>query len=486
MFHDMMHREIEDYVDDIVVKSKKKEDHFAVLQKVFERYCLYKLKMNPLKCAFGVTAGKCLGFLVHQRGIDVDPTRASAIATIKPPTTHKELKSFLGEAILYKEAFHFVGPFECQLAFERVQDIMAKLPTVCAPIFRKPLRLYLASNNQAIGTLIAQEDSHGVEQPIYYVSCALKNAKTRYSGADRACLALIYASQEVDEVLMTDFADATWTLRFDGPFTAVSSGDGIVLFRDDGEVVPKYFKLDFLCSNNVAEYEAYLTGLAIAHEMRIKHLKVVKPITELLKKEFEESSLDEEDWRMPLKAKLMSLVAAADFKEIKDYTLISGELYCRYSTTNPQGGLSPQEISIKILCGRRNSIPERLPWRTTTVSQPIRIPNGHEGGSLTGALTWQMFCGPIGVRQRPTPWVLQGSDLEVDANICAEARMANLEGLDESKELTRLKSQRNYQKMANAYSKTLQVRIFAEGQLVLKEADFVKRGLPSPSKFAPN
>jgi hypothetical protein len=74
----------------------------------------------------------------------------------------------------------------------------------------------------------------------------------------------------------------------------------------------------------------------------------------------------------------------------------------------------------------------------------------------------------------------------VDANICAEARMADLEGLDESRGLARLKSQRNYQKMANAYSKTLQVRIFAEGQLVLKAADFVKRGLPSPSKLSLN
>uniref|UniRef100_A0A2N9GEE3 Integrase catalytic domain-containing protein n=1 Tax=Fagus sylvatica TaxID=28930 RepID=A0A2N9GEE3_FAGSY len=64
--------------------------------------------------------------------------------------------------------------------------------------------------------------------------------------------------------------------------------------------------------------------------------------------------------------------------------------------------------------------------------------------------------------------------------------MADLEGLDESRELARLKSQRNYQRMANAYSKTLQVRIFAEGQLVLKAADFVRRGLPSPSKFSPN
>ena len=57
--------------------------------------------------------------------------------------------------------------------------------------------------------------------------------------------------------------------------------------------------------------------------------KKVKPITELLKREFEESSLEEEDWRMPLKAKLMSPVAAADFKEIKDYILIFEELYRR-------------------------------------------------------------------------------------------------------------------------------------------------------------
>jgi hypothetical protein len=215
MFHDMMHHKIEDYVDDIVVKSKKREDHLAVLRKVFERCRLYKLKMNPLKCAFGVSTGKFLGFLVHQRGIDVDPTRASAIATMKPPTTHKELKSFFGKlsyirrfipglaavtstfAPLLKKGVPFRWSLECQQAFEKVQDIMTKLPTICAPIFGKPLRLYLASNNQAIGALVAQEDSHGVEQPIYYINHALKDAETHYSGAERSCLALIYASQRL-------------------------------------------------------------------------------------------------------------------------------------------------------------------------------------------------------------------------------------------------------------------------------------------------
>ena len=96
MFHDMMHQEIEDYVGDIGVKSKRREDHLETLRKVFERCRLYKLKMNPLKCDFGVSAGKFLGFLVHNREIDVDPSKASAIATMKAPTSHKELKSFLG------------------------------------------------------------------------------------------------------------------------------------------------------------------------------------------------------------------------------------------------------------------------------------------------------------------------------------------------------------------------------------------------------
>ena len=165
MYHDMMHREIEDYVDDIVVNSKTREDHFGILKKVFKRCRLYKLKMNPLKCAFGVLVGKFLGFLVHQRGIDVDPARASAIATMKPPTTHKELKSFLGKlsyirrfipglaaitsafAPLLKKGAPFHWSTECQEAFEKVQDIMTKLPTVCAPILGKPFRLYLASNS---------------------------------------------------------------------------------------------------------------------------------------------------------------------------------------------------------------------------------------------------------------------------------------------------------------------------------------------------
>ena len=68
-----------------------------MLKKVFERCRTLKLRMNPLKCAIGVSSGKFLGFLVHSKGIDVDLAKATAIASMKPLATIKELNSFLGK-----------------------------------------------------------------------------------------------------------------------------------------------------------------------------------------------------------------------------------------------------------------------------------------------------------------------------------------------------------------------------------------------------
>ena len=74
---------------------------------------------------------------------------------------------------------------------------MVNLPMVQAPIHKKPLLLYLATNSYAIGALIAQEDGGGVEQSVYYISHALKDAETRYPRVERACLTIVYASQRL-------------------------------------------------------------------------------------------------------------------------------------------------------------------------------------------------------------------------------------------------------------------------------------------------
>ena len=86
----------------------------------------------------------------------------------------------------------------------------------------------------------------------------------------------------------------------------------------------------------------------------------------------------------------------------------------------------------------------------------------------------------------PSPRMLQGTELEADVEICAEARVADLESLDEARELALARNLWYHQKLANAYGKTVHIRVFSQGQMVLKTADHVRRGLPSPSKFTPN
>ena len=75
IFDDMLHKTVECYVDDLVVKSKNKCDHIPDLLSVFERLRKCQLKMNPLKCAFVVTSGKFLGFVVRHKGIEIDQSK---------------------------------------------------------------------------------------------------------------------------------------------------------------------------------------------------------------------------------------------------------------------------------------------------------------------------------------------------------------------------------------------------------------------------
>ena len=73
IFHDMMHKEIEVYVDDVIIKSKSQADHIKDLRKFFERLRRYNLKLNPAKYVFGVPSGKLLGFVVSRWGLSWIP-----------------------------------------------------------------------------------------------------------------------------------------------------------------------------------------------------------------------------------------------------------------------------------------------------------------------------------------------------------------------------------------------------------------------------
>lgn len=84
-------RNVEVYVDDMIVKSKKVEDHLAGLEETFATLRQFRMKLNPKKCAFGVQSGKFLGFLVDQRGIEANPDKIKAICDMKEPRSIKEV-----------------------------------------------------------------------------------------------------------------------------------------------------------------------------------------------------------------------------------------------------------------------------------------------------------------------------------------------------------------------------------------------------------
>ena len=116
MFHDLIHKEVEVYVDDMIVKSKDREGHMPALRKFFERIQFYKLQLNPKKCTFGVTSGKLLGFMVSQREIEVDPEKIKAIVEMKPPRIENEIQEFLGR-------------------IQYISRVISQLTMTCEPIF---------------------------------------------------------------------------------------------------------------------------------------------------------------------------------------------------------------------------------------------------------------------------------------------------------------------------------------------------------------
>ncbi|CAL8083348.1 unnamed protein product [Prunus armeniaca] len=212
IFGDMLHKNVKCYVDDLVIKSKRREDHLKDLRMVFNRLRKYQLKMNPLKCAFGVTSGKFLGFIVKHRGIEVDQTKIKAIRGMPKPRNLHKLKgrlAFIRRFIsnlagrcqpfsrLMKKDVPFVWDEACHNAFESIKKYLSSSPLLGAPIPGKPLILYIAAQERSIGALLAQENESHNEQALYYLSRTLTGPELNYTPIEKMCLALVFAIQKL-------------------------------------------------------------------------------------------------------------------------------------------------------------------------------------------------------------------------------------------------------------------------------------------------
>lgn len=169
--------------------------------------------MNPLKCAFVVSSGKFLGFIVRHRGIEIDQSKIEAIVKIPEPRNIHELRSLQGK-LAYLRRFisnlagrcqpfsHLVRKgtlFEWDEACMNVKNIKSYLinPYVLAALIpRRPLILYIAAQ-ESVGTLVAQENEYGKENALYYLSRTMMPCEVNYSPIEKMCLALIFAIQKL-------------------------------------------------------------------------------------------------------------------------------------------------------------------------------------------------------------------------------------------------------------------------------------------------
>ena len=209
MFNKQIGRNMEVYVDDMLIKSKEELAHLDDLRETFATLKQCQMKLNPSKCVLGVDSGKFLGFMVSQRGIEANPEKVKAIINMVSSRTVKEvqkltsriaaLNRFVSRAtnkcLLFfktlKQAFAWTD--ECEAVFEDLKRYLSNLSLLSPPKEGENLYLYLAVSTTAVSVALIREEAKK-QLPVYYVSQAFQGAESNYLRIEKIAFALIVAS----------------------------------------------------------------------------------------------------------------------------------------------------------------------------------------------------------------------------------------------------------------------------------------------------
>ena len=153
------------------------------------------MKLNPSKCAFGVSSGKFIGFMVSHRRIEANLEKIQVILNMEPPRNIKEVQSFTGWVAalnkfvskatnkylpffkVLKKAFEWTD--ECQKAFQDLKTYLITTPLLSLFIPGEELYLYLAISSYAVSSALIREEGK-IQKPVYYTSQALRGMEGQY------------------------------------------------------------------------------------------------------------------------------------------------------------------------------------------------------------------------------------------------------------------------------------------------------------------
>ena len=203
---------MEVYIDDMLVKSISAKLHIAHLSKAFQILTKYNMKLNPAKCVFEVSAGKFLGFIVNNRGIEANPDKIKAVLDMLPPSNIKEVQRLIGRIAalsrfvskasdkcqpffqVLKKAFQWDPHYE--EAFSALKTYLSSPPILVSPFEGELLTLYLAVSDFSTSAVLIR-DKDRVQHPVYYCSRALRGAEERYPRMEKLILALVTAARKL-------------------------------------------------------------------------------------------------------------------------------------------------------------------------------------------------------------------------------------------------------------------------------------------------
>ena len=212
MFRPLLGKTMEVYIDDTLVKSKERPDHTTYLQEAFDLLKAYDMELNPLKCAFGVSTDRFLGFMVTQRRIEVNPEQLKAIPDSSDPSSREGVQQLTyrlaAQGRFISRFTDCLKPFfatfsragwneECDQALVAIKHYLAEPPVLVSPEVGETLFIYLAVSDVAVSVVLFKDCKDKSQRPVFFVSKSLANAETKYNHLEQDTLALRMAAKKL-------------------------------------------------------------------------------------------------------------------------------------------------------------------------------------------------------------------------------------------------------------------------------------------------